>query len=117
MDLLFKALQDPTRRSILEMLRKRDLNAGEIAEAFRMSKPSISYHLDLLKQAHLVSSRREGQFILYSLETTVLDESIGWIISLIEKRKTHAKATLAERKLAPGRHPGHPLYRHRGTVG
>jgi DNA-binding transcriptional ArsR family regulator len=88
MDLLFRALQDTTRRGILEMLRKRDLNAGEIAEAFRMSKPSISYHLDLLKQANLVSARREGQFIVYSLETTVLDESIGWILNLIEKRKS-----------------------------
>jgi DNA-binding transcriptional ArsR family regulator len=88
MNLLFKALQDPTRRGILELLRKRDLNAGEIADAFHMSKPSISYHLDLLKQAHLVSSRRDGQFIVYSLETTVLDESVGWILNLIEKRKS-----------------------------
>jgi ArsR family transcriptional regulator len=58
MDVLFKALQDPTRRRILEMLKKRDLNAGEIADAFRMSKPSISYHLDLLKQANLVSTTK-----------------------------------------------------------
>jgi DNA-binding transcriptional ArsR family regulator len=117
MDLLFKALQDPTRRSILEMLKRRDLSAGEIADAFNMSKPSISYHLDLLRQANLVSSRRDGQFILYSLETTVLDESIGWIIKLVEKRKTHANAALAERKLAPGRYPGHPLCRSRGALG
>jgi ArsR family transcriptional regulator, arsenate/arsenite/antimonite-responsive transcriptional repressor len=117
MDLLFKALQDPTRRSILEMLRKRDMNAGEIADAFKMSKPSISYHLDLLKQANLVSATRAGQFIVYSLETTVLDESIGWIISLIEKRKSHEKAALAERKLDPSRYPGHPLYRNRGALG
>lgn len=117
MDLLFKALQDPTRRSILEMLKRRDMNAGEIADAFKMSKPSISYHLDLLKQANLVSSRRDGQFILYTLETTVLDESIGWIVKLIEKRRTHAKATLAERKLASDRHPAHPLYRGRCVLG
>jgi ArsR family transcriptional regulator len=117
MDLLFKALQDPTRRRILEMLKKRDLNAGEIAEAFKISKPSISHHLDLLKQANLVSSRRDGQFIVYSLETTVLDESIGWIIKLIEKRKSHANAALAEGKLAPGRHPIHPIYRSRGVLG
>jgi DNA-binding transcriptional ArsR family regulator len=117
MDLLFKALQDPTRRSILEMLRRRDMNAGEIADAFNMSKPSISYHLDLLKQANLVSSRRDGQFILYTLETTVLDESLGWIIKLIEKRKTHANAALAERKLASDRNPPHPLYRARSILG
>jgi DNA-binding transcriptional ArsR family regulator len=117
MDLLFKALQDPTRRRILEMLKKRDLNAGEIADAFRMSKPSISYHLDLLKQANLVSARRDGQFIVYSLETTVLDESIGWIIALIERRKTHANAPLAKGKLAADRHPGVSLYRRRGVLG
>jgi ArsR family transcriptional regulator len=117
MDLLFKALQDPTRRRILEMLKKCDLNAGEIAEAFRMSKPSISYHLDLLKRANLVTAKRDGQFIVYSLETTVLDESIGWIIKLIEKRKSHANAALAEGKLASGRHPGHPFYRSRSVLG
>src|ERR1017187_1298788 len=117
MDLLFKALQDPNRRRILEMLKKRDLIAGGIAEAFRMSKPSISYHLDLLKQANLVSARRDGQFIVYSLETTVLDESIGWIIDLIEKRKPNANAPLAQNKLAPGRYPGHPLYRSRSILG
>jgi ArsR family transcriptional regulator len=117
MDLLFKSLQDPTRRRILEMLRRRDLNAGEIADAFSMTKPSISHHLDLLKQANLVSARREGQFIVYTLETTVLDESIGWIIGLIEKRKPHANAPLAEKKLAAGRHPGHPLHRYRRALG
>jgi DNA-binding transcriptional ArsR family regulator len=91
MDLLFRALQDPTRRSILGMLKDRDLSAGEVAEAFAMSKPSISYHLDLLKQAGLVSARRNGQFIVYSLETTVLDESMGWILTLLEKGKTKWK--------------------------
>jgi len=117
MDLLFKALQDPTRRRILEMLRRRDLNAGEIAEAFKMSKPSVSYHLDLLKQANLVSARRDRQFIVYSLETTVLDESIGWIISLVEKGRAHANAPMVEGKLAPGRYPGHPLHRGRRALG
>lgn len=85
MDLLFKALQDPTRRAILNLLKKRDLIAGDIAGAFAISKPSISYHLDLLKQAGLVSARRDGQFIYYSLETTVLDESIAWFMDLMEK--------------------------------
>jgi DNA-binding transcriptional ArsR family regulator len=88
MDLLFKSLQDPTRRSILNMLKKRDMSAGEIADSFEMSKPSVSYHLDLLKQAGLVSARREGQFIFYTLETTVLDESVGWFLDLMKKGKT-----------------------------
>ena len=90
MNLLFKALQDETRRRILDMLRLRDLTAGEICQAFSMSAPSISYHLDLLRQAGLVSSRKQGQFVTYSLETTVFDESLGWILNLVKKGKTHA---------------------------
>jgi DNA-binding transcriptional ArsR family regulator len=94
MDLLFRALQDDTRRAILAMLKKRDMTAGEIAAAFAMSKPSISYHLDLLKQARLVSSRKEGQFVRYTLETTVLDEALGWILGLIQKPKNKANHEL-----------------------
>ena len=78
----FKALNDKTRRDILEMLRKKDLTAGEISEKFDMSAPSISHHLDLLRQAGLVVSVKEGQFIYYSLNTTVMDEMLKWIISL-----------------------------------
>lgn len=86
MDILFKALQDDTRRKILNLLKERDRTAGEIAAAFDISKPSISYHLDLLKQARLISSKKEGQFVRYTLETTVLDETIGWIMDLISQR-------------------------------
>jgi DNA-binding transcriptional ArsR family regulator len=86
-NLLFKALHDPTRRRILEMLKKRDLTAGQIAQEFSMSAPSISYHLDLLRQARLVSSRKNGQFVTYSLETTVLDDSLGWLLDLMKKGK------------------------------
>jgi DNA-binding transcriptional ArsR family regulator len=86
-NLLFKALRDPTRRRILEMLKERDLTAGEIAQAFPISAPSISYHLDLLRHAQLVSSRKNGQFVTYSLETTVLDDSLGWLLDLMKKGK------------------------------
>jgi len=89
MNTLFKALNDPTRRQILDLLRERDLNAGEIAERFDMSKPSISHHLDLLRQAGLVESIRQGQFITYSLNTTVLDELLAWLMSI---RQTDAPA-------------------------
>lgn len=82
MNLLFKALNDKTRREILELLKKKDLTAGEIADRFRISKPSISHHLDLLKQAGLVQSIKEGQFVYYSLNTTVMDEIIKWFIDL-----------------------------------
>lgn len=82
MNNLFKALNDPTRREILELLKEKDLTAGEIADQFNISKPSISHHLDLLRQAGLVVSVKEGQFIYYSLNTTVMDDMLKWIISL-----------------------------------
>jgi DNA-binding transcriptional ArsR family regulator len=81
-DKTFKALNDPTRREILRLLREGDRNASEIAAAFSISKPSISHHLDLLKRANLVSATREGQFIIYALNTTVLDEVIAWFVEL-----------------------------------
>jgi len=84
---LFKALNDPTRREILELLKAKDLTAGEIADQFNISKPSISHHLDLLRQAGLVVSAKEGQFIYYSLNTTVMDEMVKWIISLQSPKK------------------------------
>jgi DNA-binding transcriptional ArsR family regulator len=90
-NLLFKALRDPNRRRILEMLKERDLTVGEISEAFTMSTPSISYHLDLLKHAQLVSARKNGQFVTYSLETTVLNDSLGWLLDLIRKNKQKGK--------------------------
>jgi ArsR family transcriptional regulator, arsenate/arsenite/antimonite-responsive transcriptional repressor len=79
---LFKALNDSTRREILELLKDKDLTAGEIADQFNISKPSISHHLDLLRQAGLVVSVKDGQYIYYSLNTTVMDEMLKWIISL-----------------------------------
>ncbi|MBC8151923.1 MAG: winged helix-turn-helix transcriptional regulator [Bacteroidetes bacterium] len=82
MNSLFKALNDPTRRQMLDLLRERDLTAGEIADCFEMTKPSISHHLDLLRQAGLVESVKQGQFITYSLNTTVLDELLAWLMNL-----------------------------------
>jgi DNA-binding transcriptional ArsR family regulator len=58
------------------------MTAGEIADAFNITKPSISHHLDLLKQANLVVAEKQGQFIYYSLNTTVIDEVMGWLIKL-----------------------------------
>lgn len=83
--LAFKALNDASRRSILEMLRERDMNAGEIAEHFNISAPSISHHLEVLKRAGLIESRRKGQYLNYSLNTTVLDDIIKWMIQLNSK--------------------------------
>ena len=86
MNNFFKALNDPIRRDILEMLKKKDLTAGEIAEQFSISKPSISHHLDLLRQANLVTSVKEGQFIYYSINTTVIDEMLKWFIQFKSKK-------------------------------
>jgi ArsR family transcriptional regulator len=80
MNLLFKALNDPTRRAILELLRDGPLTAGDIAERFNFSKPTISHHLDLLRQAELVTSNKQGLYITYSLTTTVLDDLLGWLL-------------------------------------
>ena len=87
MNNLFKALNDPTRREILEILKDGDLTAGEIADRFNISKPSISHHLDLLKQAELVTSVKEGQFIYYSLNTTVMDEMLKWFVQFTKTKK------------------------------
>ncbi|RIV34776.1 ArsR family transcriptional regulator [Flagellimonas lutimaris] len=82
MNSLFKALNDETRRGIVELLKEKDMNAGEIAERFHISKPSISHHLDILKQADLVISEKKGQFVEYSLNTTILEDLLNWILTL-----------------------------------
>lgn len=79
---VFKALNDETRRKILELLRDEDMSAGAIAEHFSISKPSISHHLDLLRQAGLVSAEKKGQFVIYSLNSSILEDLMGWIIHL-----------------------------------
>jgi DNA-binding transcriptional ArsR family regulator len=91
MNSLFKALADPTRRQIIEMLREKDMTAGDIADQFDMSKPSISHHLDLLKQADVVTTVKEGQFIRYSLNTTVFDDMVQWVVTMAADRKTKKK--------------------------
>ena len=86
-NLLFRALSDPSRREILRLLRDRDRTAGEIAERFDISKPSISHHLSLLKNARLVLDVRRGQNIVYSLNVTVFQEAVGFLLSILEKEK------------------------------
>ncbi len=79
---IFKALNDETRREILELLKKKDLTAGEIAENFSISKPSISHHLDILQRADLITGEKRGQFIHYSINTTILDDVFTWLLTL-----------------------------------
>lgn len=80
----FKALADPTRRKILQMLSEKSLTAGAIAEAFNMKKPSISHHLNVLKTAELVSSERDGQNIIYSLNSSVVQEVIQEMMNIFQ---------------------------------
>lgn len=81
----FKALADPTRRRILELLRSADLTAGELADHFDMTKPSISHHLNTLKAAGLVDTEREGQSIVYSLNTSVLQDLMSWFYTFTNR--------------------------------
>ncbi len=77
-----KALADPTRRTILNLLKKNRLSAGEIAEHFDMSLPAISKHLSVLKDADLIRDQREGKYIFYELNASVLDEALLWLKDL-----------------------------------
>ena len=82
---VFKALSDSTRRKILEMLSEKDMNAGEIADAFQISKPSISHHLYILKSAKLIIDERQGQNIIYSLNMTVFQDVVKWFFDFYER--------------------------------
>ncbi|MDI3534504.1 MAG: hypothetical protein PWQ82_869 [Thermosediminibacterales bacterium] len=87
MNKTFKALSDPIRRKILQLLNERDLTAGEIAEFFDISKPSISHHLNILKNAELVLWEKQGQNIVYSLNTTAFQEIVKWFYNFKERKK------------------------------
>ena len=78
----FKALSDPTRREILRLLLDRAKTAGEIGSHFDMAGATISHHLSVLREAGLISDRRQGKYIYYELNLSVLDELTGWIASL-----------------------------------
>lgn len=78
----FRALSDPTRRQILDLLRRGEMTAGALAERFDMTKPSMSHHFAVLKEADLVTSRRDGQQIWYALNTTVVEDVLAWAVQL-----------------------------------
>jgi ArsR family transcriptional regulator len=83
----FRALADPTRREILDLLRQGEMTAGALAEKFDMTKPSMSHHFAVLKEADLITSRREGQQIWYALNTTVVQDLVAWAMRLMEDGK------------------------------
>jgi len=91
-NLAFKAIADPTRREILRLLRKHEMTAGDLAERFDMTKPTMSHHFAVLKEADLITSRRDGQTIWYELNTTVLEDVIAWAIDVSGGKKKGAKS-------------------------
>ena len=91
-DQTFKALADPTRRTILALLRDGDLPAGEIAAHFPVAWASVSHHLSVLKDAGLVLAARDGQFIRYSLNTTVVQDALQHLLEIAPRRKERRNA-------------------------
>lgn len=83
---LFKALADPTRREIIRLLGRHEMTAGELAERFDMTKPSMSHHFAVLKEADLVVCRRDGQHLWYSLNTTVAQDAVAWLWDLFGRQ-------------------------------
>lgn len=81
----FKALSDPARRDILEMLKNKPLSSGEIAKQFDMTQATVSYHLKVLKKADLIRENRKKNFIYYELNLTVLEELMMWLSDLKNK--------------------------------
>lgn len=81
-DKVFKALSDANRRKIIDLLKKKEMTAGEIAEHFNISKPTISEHLKILTNADLIQSERNGQFITYFLNTSVLEDFLSYMITI-----------------------------------
>lgn len=99
-----KAVSDPVRREILQMLKEREMNAGEIAARFSITDAAISRHLSVLKKADLIRSHRHGQFIRYELNASVLDELILWAAGLqTETRKGEKRNAEIESESAESR--------------
>jgi len=77
---VFKAMSDKTRRKIIELLKDGPKTAGEISKQFSSAQPTISRHLNILKNANLVIDQREGTFIIYRLNATILQEWLAWLL-------------------------------------
>lgn len=86
-----KALSDPTRRKILEILKKGPLSAGEIGENFEMTGATLSHHLNILKKADLVQDTKKGTFVYYEINTSVMEDILTWVSSLIKENDNEKK--------------------------
>ena len=97
----FKALADPTRREILNLLRSGEMTAGDLAERFDMTKPTMSHHFSVLKDADLLTSRRDGQQIWYGLNTTVVQDLMAWAMDLMRSDEGKSKNNKRGAKTPP----------------
>ncbi len=88
MDSVFRALADPTRRQVLRLLTAGEMTAGDLASRFEISGPSMSHHFTVLKAADLIEGRREGQQIIYSLNTTVAQDAVRILFDLFSMEST-----------------------------
>jgi len=89
--LVLEAISDPTRRKILDLLKKAEMSAGELGKHFDISGPSMSHHLIKLKAADLVIANRKGQSIHYSINTSVFDDAAQFVISFFQEKKENKK--------------------------
>lgn len=89
---IFYTLSDPTRRKILKLLQQQDLTPGQLVKKFQITKPSLTHHLNVLKQANLVTCERSGQYMYYSLQVSVFEEVVARIMDFLENIKPTIKS-------------------------
>lgn len=87
MDSVFKALSDKNRRKIIELLKQGDMSQKQLQQHFKITQASLSHHLDVLKRANLIIDERQGQFVYYSLNVSVVEEAIAFFINMFNKGK------------------------------
>ncbi|MEE9329770.1 MAG: autorepressor SdpR family transcription factor [Parvularculaceae bacterium] len=99
MNTVFKALSDPTRRRVLELLRDKPMGAGELAAEFQVSKPTMSAHFAVLREADLVASEKQGKSVVYQIKMSVLEDALLSFTQIfgMELKNTTTKKTKAER--------------------
>ena len=83
---MFRALADPTRRSILQLLKQKESTPSDMLEKLEVTQPTLSHHLDVLKRANLIAGEREGQFIRYSLNMSVFERAAEYMMQFINRR-------------------------------
>lgn len=86
MDQIYKALSDKNRRKIIELLKQKDMSVWELLKNFDITQASLSHHLDILKRANLVIDEKKGQFVFYSLNISVFEEFVKWLMDFLDKK-------------------------------